>query len=205
MEGLIIIIIIKINELPKTAADLKLRTSRAWKANIKNLINEDSLIVVHQGVILEEYSINSVKPDAIEANRVCFDLSEVKDSKLKGLLIKYRTSNPCTTIDIEELGGIVMVNDTRYCTVHAEGELNLETYRPVIQRIRIKQTNEEEIRFAYYNINEEGKEHFQPRPLDLKEDDMISLIEQGMKKGVFSEEGLIRLQKIFNGKSVNAI
>lgn len=191
-------IIIKINKVPDSASGLKERTSRAWKANIKNYINEDRLIVVHQGVILEEYDVNAVMPDKLEPNRICFDLTEVHESKLKGMLINYKTSNPCTTIDVEELGDIILVNDTRYCTVKAEGDLDLETYRPVIQRIKVKKLEREEIRFAYYNIDEDGKQHFQPRPLDLEEKDMIALIAQGVKKGVFTKEGLNSLRKIFN-------
>lgn len=191
-------IIIKINERPSSPEALKLRTSRAWKANIKNLINEDTLISVHQGLILEEYNVNAILPDEEEPKRVRFELTEVQQSKLKGLLISYPTSNPCTTMDIEELGEIIMVNDTRYCTVKKEGELNLTTYRPVIQRIRIKELDREEIRFAYYNIDGNGKEHFQPRPLDLEEEYMIQLIAEGVKNGVFSKDGLKKLQEIFN-------
>lgn len=191
-------IIIKIKEVPTTASGLKERTSRAWKANIKKYINENRLIVVHQGVILEEYEVNSVKPDRLEPNRICFDLTELQDSQLRGLLVNYKTSNPCTIMDVEELGDIIMVNDTRYCTVKAEGDLDLETYRPVIQRIKIKKLDREEIRFAYYNIDDEGKHHFQPRPLDLEEDQMIALIAQGVKRGVFSKDGLNKLRDIFN-------
>lgn len=191
-------IIIKINQVPDTASGLKERTSRAWKANIKNYINEERLIVVHQGVILEEYDVNTVMPDKLEPNRICFDLTEVNESKLKGMLINYKTSNPCTIVDVEELGDIILINDTRYCTVKAEGDLDLERYRPVIQRIKVKKLEREEIRFAYYNIDEDGKQHFQPRPLDLEEDDMIALIAQGVKKGVFSKEGLKSLRIIFN-------
>ncbi|ODA06848.1 hypothetical protein [Paenibacillus polymyxa] len=91
-----------------------------------------------------------------------------------------------------------MVNETNYCKVNVEEDLDLDTYRPVIQRILIKETNEEEIRFAYYNIDKDGKQKFQKSPLDLKEEDMISLIEKGAKKGVFSQEGLLRLKQIFS-------
>jgi hypothetical protein len=38
--------------------------------------------------------------------------------------------------------------------------------------------------------------HFQPRPLDLTEDDLLKLLEDGVKEGVFSNKFREELKKI---------
>ncbi len=63
-----------------------------------------------------------------------------------------------------------------------------------IERLRIKETGEEEIRFSWWK---DGR--FQTRPLDLSEGDLLPLIAEAIDKGVFSEDFLRGLQTMLNG------
>ncbi|OJH16003.1 hypothetical protein BLX88_25930 [Bacillus obstructivus] len=97
-------IVIKINEVPNSKEGLKERTRRAWRINQDRLYNQETLIAVYKGEILEEYKVLQYGPDKIEPNRVAFDLEEIPNSILKGQKITYRTSNPCTIVDPLDLG-----------------------------------------------------------------------------------------------------
>lgn len=97
-------IVIKINEVPNSKEGLKERTRRAWKINQDRLYNQETLISVYKGEILEEYKVLGYGPDKSEPNRVAFELEEVSTSNLKGKRINYRTSNPCTIVDPLKLG-----------------------------------------------------------------------------------------------------
>jgi hypothetical protein len=63
-----------------------------------------------------------------------------------------------------------------------------------IERIHVKEADQEEIRFSWWK---DGK--FQARPLDLPEDDLLMLFGEAVVKGVFSEEFLTGLQTMLNG------
>ncbi|WP_215192044.1 hypothetical protein [Exiguobacterium sp. s7] len=95
-------IVIKINKLPTSKEELKERTRRAWKRNIRTLTNETELITLYKGKIVGVFTILGIKQDELEPNRVAFVLSE-KSSPLVGKNVHYSTSNPCTVIDINQL------------------------------------------------------------------------------------------------------
>src|SRR5690606_13445307 len=57
-----------------------------------------------KGEILEEYHVKGYGPDKVESKRVAFDLEEKENSSFKGQNIDYRTANPCTIVDPEDLG-----------------------------------------------------------------------------------------------------
>lgn len=97
-------IIIKVNEVPNSRQALKDRVSRAWRINRDRLYNQDSLIAVYKGEILEEYEVKSYGPDKVEPKRVAFELEEKENSVLKGQHIDYPTSNPCTIAEPSDLG-----------------------------------------------------------------------------------------------------
>ncbi|MFD2446701.1 hypothetical protein ACFSO7_22435 [Bacillus sp. CGMCC 1.16607] len=97
-------IVIKVNEVPNSREGLKERTRRAWRINPARLYNQDTLIAVYKGEILEEYKVLGYGQDEIETDRVAFDLEEVPNSKFKGQKIEYKTSNPCTLVDPSEFG-----------------------------------------------------------------------------------------------------
>ena len=91
-------ILIKVSEVPTTREGLKERTSRAWRINPSRLYNQDTVISVYRGEILEVYKILGYEADKISEGRVEFKLEEI-ESDLKGKTIITKTSNPCTIVD----------------------------------------------------------------------------------------------------------
>lgn len=95
-------IVIKVNEVPNSKERLKDRVRRAWRISLDRLYNQEELIAVYKGEILEVYKVLSYDKDQIEENRVAFELKEIP-SELKGKKIVYKTANPCTILDKENL------------------------------------------------------------------------------------------------------
>lgn len=95
-------IVIKVNEVPNSTAELRDRVRRAWRIDHGRLYNQDELIAVYKGEILEVYKVLSYGKDQIMNNRVAFELEEIP-SDLKGEKIIYKTANPCTIVDSNEL------------------------------------------------------------------------------------------------------
>lgn len=91
-------VLIKVNEVPTTKEGLKDRTRRAWRINPSRLYNQDTVISVYRGEILEVYKILGYGADKISEGRIAFELEEV-ESDLKGKKIITKTSNPCTIIE----------------------------------------------------------------------------------------------------------
>jgi hypothetical protein len=56
-----------------------------------------------------------------------------------------------------------------------------------VERIFVKSLKRVEIRFAWYK-EKNGTRHFQPRPLDLTEEELLELLKDGVNKEVFSKE-----------------
>lgn len=63
-----------------------------------------------------------------------------------------------------------------------------------IEKIEVKSTGNEEIRFAYYKKTDDDKIRFIPRPLDLSESALLELFKQKEIKKVFSTSFLIGLR-----------
>lgn len=91
-------VLIKVNKVPTTRDGLKERTSRAWRINPSRLYNQDTVISVYRGEILEVYKILGYGDDKISEGRIAFELEEI-ESDLKGKTIITKTSNPCTIVD----------------------------------------------------------------------------------------------------------
>lgn len=95
-------IVIKVNEVPNSQEGLRDRVRRAWRISSDRLYNQKELIAVYKGEILEVYKVLSYGKDQIHENRVAFELEEIS-SDLKGKKIIYKTANPCTVIDVQNL------------------------------------------------------------------------------------------------------
>ena len=95
-------IIIKVNEVPNSKEGLKERVRRAWRINPDRLYNQDELIAVYKGEILEVYKVTGYNKDDEHKDRVAFNIEEIS-SPLKGEKILYTTANPCTILDAKEL------------------------------------------------------------------------------------------------------
>lgn len=92
------------------------------------------------------------------------------------------------------------VIETKYCKIlkHAKIIENNEVYS--IEKIFIKELNQEEIRLAYYkDITRRGVlqvEAFIPRHVDLTEDKLLELISKGISQNVFSKSFVSNLKEI---------
>lgn len=76
------------------------------------------------------------------------------------------------------------MRDTRYATERATASLQLDGGDECrIERLYVKETNEEEIRFSWWK---NGK--MMMRPLDLSEKDLLQLLKEAIKKDVFTSE-----------------
>lgn len=95
-------IVIKVNEVPNSKEGLRDRVRKAWRISLDRLYNQEELIAIYKGEVLEVYTVLSYEKDQIEENRVAFELKEIS-SELKGKKIIYKTANPCTIVDKENL------------------------------------------------------------------------------------------------------
>jgi hypothetical protein len=79
------------------------------------------------------------------------------------------------------------LRDTDYATELARGEYGDAR----IERLRIKETKEEEIRFSWW-----PKGKMAMRPLDLPETELIELLRKGIGNQVFSDQFIIELRAL---------
>ncbi len=95
-----------------------------------------------------------------------------------------------------------VIKETRYCKVLRQAKIRDNNVAYGIEKIFVKELNQEEIRFAYFKDITKGsiikEEQLVARPLDLPEDDLIKLIELSIKQNVFSKEFISKLKDILN-------
>ncbi|PLR95751.1 hypothetical protein [Bacillus sp. T33-2] len=88
-----------------------------------------------------------------------------------------------------------MLNSTRYCNVIAQGRTQEGADIAAVEKIFVKSIQRDEIRFAWYKLKD-GKEHFQLRPLDLTEEELLEVFKDGLAKDVFSSRFREELKKL---------
>jgi hypothetical protein len=93
-------VLIKVKEIPipPTKDNLRERVRKAWRINPNRLYNQDTVVAVYKGEILEVYKILSYTTVPEEDDRVAFELEEIT-TDLKGKKIVSRTANPCTIVE----------------------------------------------------------------------------------------------------------
>lgn len=95
-----------------------------------------------------------------------------------------------------------LVKETRYCKVLRQAKIRDNDVAYGIEKIFVKELNQEEIRFVYFKDIIKGsimmEEQLVARPLDLPEDDLIKLVELSIKQNVFSKEFISKLKEILN-------
>ncbi len=89
-----------------------------------------------------------------------------------------------------------VIKETRYCKVLKQAKIRENNVAYGIEKIFVKDLNQEEIRFVYFKDTYRQEEQLVPRPLDLPEDDLIKLIELSIKQNVFSKEFVGKLKVI---------
>ena len=83
-----------------------------------------------------------------------------------------------------------MLRDTDYAEeLNEPGVIQWGIEEGRIERLRIKESDQIEIRFSWWK---EGR--LIPRPLDLSERDLLNLMQDAIAKGVFSPEFLTGLR-----------
>ena len=91
-----------------------------------------------------------------------------------------------------------VIKETRYCKVLKQSKIRENNVAYGIEKIFVKDLNQEEIRFVYFKDTYRQEEQLVPRPLDLPEDDLIKLIELSIKQNVFSKEFVGKLKVILD-------
>ncbi|PLR94845.1 hypothetical protein [Bacillus sp. T33-2] len=81
-----------------------------------------------------------------------------------------------------------IVKSTNYCDVLKEAKIVSEDITPVIELIRVKDLDREEIRFAYYKKDKNGRTILVPRPLDLESHDLLMLLKEAIKENIFNDD-----------------
>ncbi|HBG7674930.1 TPA: hypothetical protein KRE78_002571 [Clostridioides difficile] len=89
-----------------------------------------------------------------------------------------------------------IIKETKYCKVIRQAKLRHKDIVYGIEKIIVKEVNQEEIRFVYFKNTIRMKEQLVPRPLDLPEKDLIQLIGLAIKHNVFSKEFINGLKEI---------
>ncbi len=89
-----------------------------------------------------------------------------------------------------------VIKETRYCKVLKQAKIREGNVAYGIEKIFVKDLNQEEIRFVYFKDTVRMEEQLVVRPLDLPEDDLIKLIELSIKQNVFSKEFVGKLKGI---------
>lgn len=89
-----------------------------------------------------------------------------------------------------------IIKETKYCKVLRQAKIREYNIAYGIEKIFVKELNQEEIRFVYFKDTYRQEEQLVPRPLDLPEEDLLKLIEVAIKQNVFSKEFLNNLKEI---------
>ena len=91
-----------------------------------------------------------------------------------------------------------VIKETRYCKILKQAKIRENDTSYGIEKIFVKQLNQEEIRFVYFKDTCRQEEQLVARPLDLPEEDLIKLINLAIKQNVFSKDFLNNLKEIIN-------
>ncbi|WP_195329870.1 hypothetical protein [Leuconostoc lactis] len=103
------VLIIKLSEMKNEEGWLKNRVSGAWKINLDTIIKKNitHIVAMHRQVVVADYTLGDEAGYHLtgsDAGRVWFDLKDYTgDTPLKGKQFDYKTANPATTKDLEEL------------------------------------------------------------------------------------------------------
>ncbi|WP_288481001.1 hypothetical protein [uncultured Clostridium sp.] len=90
------------------------------------------------------------------------------------------------------------IKETKYCKVIKQAKLRDKNIAYGIEKIIVKELNQEEIRFVYFKDTARMEEQLVPRPLDLPEKDLLELIKLSIKHSVFSKNFINQLKEIIN-------
>ncbi|ATY83829.1 hypothetical protein CVV65_01625 [Kyrpidia spormannii] len=96
----------------------------------------------------------------------------------------------------EKINRFDVIKRTDYCDLLKQAKLKVGDTVSAIERIYVHQTQQDEIRFAYYKMNKNDNERLILRPLDINEDELLVLMVDAAKKGVFTADFTRRLKAL---------
>lgn len=89
-----------------------------------------------------------------------------------------------------------VLKSTDYCDLLKQGRLELDPFICTIERITVKASGEDEIRFAYYKKTKNDNERLILRPLDINENELLMLFADAVSKNVFTSDFQRKLKAI---------
>ncbi|OXM87056.1 hypothetical protein [Paenibacillus rigui] len=89
-----------------------------------------------------------------------------------------------------------ILKSTEYCDLLKQGRLVDGETVSTIERITVKASGEDEIRFAYYKKNKNDNERLILRPLDINENELLMLFADAISKNVFTPDFQRKLKAI---------
>ncbi|AET31179.1 hypothetical protein MI1_08685 [Leuconostoc mesenteroides subsp. mesenteroides J18] len=103
------VLIIKLSEIKNETVWLKKRVSGAWRINLDTIIKKNitHVVAMYQQKVVADYSLGDEAGYHLtgdDAGRVWFKLIDYTGNvPLKGKRFDYKTANPATTKDLQEL------------------------------------------------------------------------------------------------------
>lgn len=91
---------------------------------------------------------------------------------------------------------VKVLKSTEYCDLLKQGRLELGDFICTMERINVKASGEDEIRFAYYKKNKNDNERLILRPLDINENELLMLFADAVSKNVFTADFQRKLKAI---------
>ncbi|BET19651.1 hypothetical protein ACT17G_18495 [Bacillus velezensis] len=101
-----------------------------------------------------------------------------------------------TNIDLETEKTIEPIKETKYCKLLNQVTIKSGPYICAIEKIIIKETEKEEIRFAYYRKSKNNVLRLINRPLDIDEETLLSLFIKAIIENIFGDEFKRKLKSI---------
>lgn len=81
-----------------------------------------------------------------------------------------------------------IIKSTEYCDILKQVKVQEGENVYAIEEIYVKELKRIEVRFAWYKINENGKERYIMNALDLEKESLFNLLKNAIDAGIFSKE-----------------
>lgn len=97
-----------------------------------------------------------------------------------------------------------MIKSTDYCDILKEASIenSNKEYKMAIEEIYINEEQRNEIRFAYYKLNENGIYKLVIRPLDVTEDELFELIQKSIEKNIINNDYAEKIKNIIDNTKI---
>lgn len=96
-------------------------------------------------------------------------------------------------------GDYRVIKSTKYCILEKQARVQNGDDVAAVEDIFVRHLNRNEIRFAFYKTDGiTGKDRFVPRPLDLTEEELLSLFKESVQKDIFTKHFKDELTRIMS-------